>query len=60
MTYFDPINGIVKQQNGRVIYANGFGGISTVEPVRGIGSDELATARAEIQRADARAHNWHR
>ena len=60
MTYYDPINKVVKQDNGRVIYANGFGGITTVEPHRGIATDDLAKARAEIQRADAAAHNWKR
>ena len=57
---YDTTNGIVKQENGRLIFKNGFGGISTVEPVRGIPTDELAEARAAIQKMDAKAHNWHR
>ena len=56
---YDPINKIVRQDDGRIIYSTGFG-ITTVEPVRGIPTDELAKARAEIQKADAAAHNWKR
>ncbi len=29
---YDPINKIVKQQDGRIVYSNGFGGISMIEP----------------------------
>ena len=53
------INKIVRQNDGRIIYSTGFG-ITTIEPTRGIPTDELAEARAEIQKADAAAHNWRR
>ncbi len=54
---YDPINKVVTQPDGRVIYANGYGGITTIEPNNHKASD-LDAARKAISRMDKTAHNW--
>ncbi len=54
---YDPVNKIVRQADGRVIYANGFGGITTIEPNNHTAAD-LEQARKAISNMDKTAHNW--
>ena len=46
-----------KQADGRIIYSNGFGGITTIEPNNHKASD-LDAARKAISQMDKKAHNW--
>jgi len=46
-----------KQADGRIIYSNGYGGISTIEPNNHKASD-LDAARKAISQMDKKAHNW--
>ncbi len=46
-----------KQADGRIIYSNGFGGISTIEPNNHKAAD-LEEARRAISKMDKKSHNW--
>ena len=46
-----------KQADGRIIYSNGFGGITTIEPNNHRVTD-LDDARKAISSMDKKAHNW--
>ena len=54
---YDPMNKMVRQNNSRIIYANGFGGISTIEPDNNKQS-KLDEARIQINQMDKAAHGW--
>lgn len=54
---YDPVNKVVKQPNGRIIYANGYGGITTIEPNNHKAAD-LEDARRAISKMDKKSHNW--
>ena len=54
---YDPINKVVQQLDGRIIYSNGFGGISTIEPNNHRVAD-LEDARRAITSMDKKSHNW--
>ena len=54
---YDPVNKIVRQNNGRIIYDNGFGGISTIEPDNNKQAI-IDQARSEIAQADKAMHGW--
>ncbi len=43
---YDPINKVVKQADDRIIYVNGFDGISTIEPDNHRVADLEETRRA--------------
>jgi len=55
---YDPVNKVVKQADGRVIYANGFGGISTIEPQTKFPTWDLDKARSQISQMDKAEHGW--
>ena len=57
MSFYDPLNRIVQQADGRVIYANGFGGITTIEPDHDKQA-QLEQARREISSMDKLDHYW--
>lgn len=46
-----------KQADGRIIYSNGFGGITTIEPNNNKDS-QLEDTRKAISQMDKKAHNW--
>ncbi len=52
---YDPVNKVVKQPDGRIIYANGFGGITTIEPNNHKAAD-TEDARRDISKMDLKAH----
>jgi len=54
---YDPVSKVVQQADGRIIYSNGFGGISTIEPNNHRVAD-LEDARKAISTMDKKAHNW--
>lgn len=54
---YDPVNRVVKQPDGRIIYSNGYGGISTIEP-NNHQADDLEQARRAISKMDMKAHGW--
>lgn len=54
---YDPVNKVVRQADGRIIYENGFGGISTIEPNNNKQS-KLDEARSQINKMDKAAHGW--
>ena len=54
---YDPVNKVVQQRDGRIIYSNGFGGITTIEPNNHTASD-LDAARKAISSMDKKAHHW--
>ena len=54
---YDPINKVVQQKDGRIIYSNGFGGITTIEPNNHATAD-LEDARKAISQMDQKAHGW--
>lgn len=54
---YDPRNKVVTQNNGRIIYDNGFGGISTIEPDNNK-REQLEAARIQINQMDKAAHGW--
>ena len=58
MSKIDLLNKIVEQSDGRIIYANGFGGISTVEPLTKTPAWNLDKDRFEISQMDKSFHGW--
>jgi len=54
---YDPISRVVRQNDGRIIYDNGFGGISTIEPDNDKQA-KLEAARVQIYNEDKKAHGW--
>lgn len=54
---YDPTTKVVRQNDGRIIFENGFGGISTIEPDNNKQA-KLDQARSEINQMDKSAHNW--
>lgn len=54
---YDPVNRVVRQNDGRIIYENGFGGISTIEPDNNK-REQLDQARSQINQMDKAAHGW--
>ena len=54
---YDPINKVVQQPDGRIIYSNGFGGITTIE-LNNNKASQLEEARKAISSMDKKAHNW--
>lgn len=54
---YDPVNKMVQQSDGRKIFANGYGGISTIEPNNNK-QEQLDTARNQISQMDKAEHGW--
>lgn len=58
MSYQDPVHKVVVQPNGRMVFANGFGGVSTIEPKIKYPTWDLDTTRSQINQEDKAAHGW--
>ena len=54
---YDPVNRIVRQNNGRIIYDNGFGGFTTIEPDNDKQA-KLEAARVQINNMDKKEHGF--